>query len=279
MAGFPKNKIEVLFALALAKAKVERNRSGFGKLSDLINETKTPGTPFIELKYLDESIDKQLVAVEQGKQEKVGLNREYLDVLVDYVGYENYDVFEKKWEQISKEIELEAYKPLVLLCQKELEADVRNHMKALRYPGQAANLQITLHAFSEPPGLEKALEVKKNEEVYPVLIVAEETWQSQEGKFRKALSNLHFLTILFSETEEAPKPSVGNSLQHLHLFAQMLMELSKQQPVEQADKKNLKHPSTVNITDPGTVFLGKTKIKAEYMSNRDMVINIRKKGK
>lgn len=284
MSNFDKNKIEVLFSMALAKARVERNRTGFRTLSEKINESKSKGSPGIELKYLDESVHKKLIVSAQKHQSSVGLHRDYVEVLVKYIGYDSFRSFEAVWNQIDQITALNDYKPLRLICEQGQEDALEEHIKQLRHPGQTTGLKITRQSISEVTELEESMDSTSHELMYFALI-ASDTWLAQQpsDQLTELIETGKLLPIAFrSEDGNTEVPLKTFSLLDLYLFGQRLIyleaqkDLAKSQPQE-ATKNS---PKTINISDSGAINLGHIgSIKAKYISSRDMHINIKKSRK
>lgn len=281
MADFDNKKIEVLFSMALAKAGVERNRTGFRTLSERINENKTPNTPDIELKYLDESVHKKLILSAQKHHTSVGLHRDYVEVLVKYVGYVSFQEFEVIWNQIDEITGINDYKPLRLICEQGLEDELEEYIKQLRHPGQATGLKITLQSIAEIGDLEDS----NGFETMYFTLIASDSWLAKQpsDSLDKLLEKGGLLPIAFKPGQEKTDGSVRTfSRLDLYLFAQRLICLEGQMNLEEPQHNHPQKsiPKTINISDSGAINLGKIgSIKAKNISSRDMHITIKKKGK
>ncbi len=284
MSDFDKSKIEVLFSMALAKARVERNRTGFRTLSDKINETKDQGSPGIELKYLDESVHKKLIISGQKRQSSVGLHRDYVEVLVKYVGYESFQSYETVWNRVDESTNLNSYKPLRLICEQGLEDELEEYIKQLRHPGQATGLKITRQSIAEIAELEESID-STSLEIMHFILIASDTWLAKQpsDQLHRLIEKGKLLPIVFRK-EGATTESLAEAFSRLelYLFGQRLICLEGKKdldefPIEGPSKSS---PKTINISDSGAINLGHIgSIKGKYISSRDMHITIKKRGK
>lgn len=283
MSNFDKTKIEVLFSMALAKARVERNRTGFRTLSEKINESKDRESPGIELKYLDESVHKKLIISAQKRQLSVGLHRDYVEVLVKYVGYTSFQNFEAVWNRIDEVTELNAYKPLRLICEQGLEEELDEYIKQMRHPGQATGLKITRQSIGEATELEESIDA--GVEIMHYAIIISDTWLARQpsDQLSKLIAKGKLLPIIFKREEEKTEDLVRTfSRLDLYLYGQRLIYLEGQEGLEEFEQRQHQKaiPKTINISDSGAINLGHIgSIKAEYISSRDMHITIKKRRK
>ncbi|MCE7996908.1 MAG: hypothetical protein HEP71_33410 [Roseivirga sp.] len=284
MSDFDKTKIEVLFSMALAKARVERNRTGFRTLSEKINESKDLKSPGIELKYLDESVHKKLIISSQKRHSSVGLHRDYVEVLVKYVGYESFQNFEAIWNNMNHVTEPNTYKPLRLICEQGLEEELEEYIKQMRHPGQATGLKISRQSITEVSDLEDSIDNTGVETMYYTLITSD-TWLTKQplDELNKLIKRGRLLPIIFKREEGKTETSVSAfSRLDLYLFGQRLICLEGKKGLDEPQfKKSLSSTrKTVNISDSGAINLGHIgSIKGKYISSRDMHITIKKRRK
>ena len=288
MPQFEITKIQTLLGMSLAKADAELSMHGFRKLYNNISETIKSDQINISDRYINERIHQQLKKAVAEHSSKISLKHEYLNEMTKYLGFDDFFDFEKKYDNVkenpisisnqSEQLSISVIhdksdtKFIKSKCEQALYKDQSNpyhyiplHLKELKKDeliGHLDNSSVSI-IFIDPQlqslnqDLLNFIGEDSNEQGNIISI-----WLDcdKPEEFEKIASSFSWLT--FDDFE---------------LLIQFLLAfdptISSQNPTSKTPK-----PSTItNIHDSGTVNLGKIgKIKAEYISSRDMHININK---
>jgi hypothetical protein len=269
MPNFDTHKIEALFSLCLAKAKVTRSRADYVQLSEEINNKKLLEAANITQKYLDESIDKGLDRARDKNLEKLGLNKDYVTALAVYLGYETYRAFETAFNQAQQLLSQITIPQFQIFYSKEKKDEAAVAIASLPYPEQAFTVEI---ASSEIPEEMEFFEADKKRPLV-ILWVDQALVRQQQPELdeTEAAENLLFVAV---QNEEGVTTLIPITQLQLAISFQILAnDLTVR---ERAKKEKLAtHNRPIAIKDSSAINLGT--IKARYISGRDMTINIKKK--
>ena len=265
MAEFNTTKVEVLFCLCLAKARVKRARNEYKRLSHKINEHRLPMAPDITQKYLDESIDKRLQKSLEDSLPKVGINPAYIEALSNYLGYESYQHFEETFDKYKALAGAKLSRLHFHHTAREKEA-VEKAITTLHYPDQVLAYEIT---HSIIPAQWRSM---KNEEETLNIFWVNPEWLEEQSVLPEEVSlEASFLFIVLQNAELTPL-----KLQELALCLQLVAcKLISESP-ETKPQATKNRP--IIIKDSGAINLGNIgSINAKYISSRDMTFHIKKK--
>lgn len=274
MANYDVNKIEVLFSLCLAKAKAERNRAGFDKLSQSINQDRPPTSIQPSQKYLDENIHKQLLKSVESNKEVVGLNHKYIEVLAEFLDFGEYTKFSDSYDRILKITGWDELTSIHFFYEEAKEDEIKLIVSELSYPNQEYIIDVSLAALPEKANFKNQKEIQ----LLQVLFVSSVWIEQRQLKLHTTTEDSQILYIHYDENEQVEFE--GLSKMELSLIYQMLSHnVNPEAPFnKQQDKLRKGLAQTTNIHDSGAINLGTIgSIKAKYISSRDMHINIKKK--
>lgn len=285
MPQIEKSKVQVLLNLGLAKATADYSRDGFGKLADAIHDLKKGETPVISKRYIDERIYQQLK--KNDKESSISLKIEYLNEIATFANFLDFFDYEAKYASVNKN--LEAYLrqgattgtiTIVVdqadhdFCRERIEHLIlRNQINSLTY----TSVDFEKLQYSE---LEKHVDLGGS----VVLFLFNVELMKANGALLKQIAsetqkNAKLIPVWVTETQKDSFSPDWLLFDDIALTIQCLLTCSEIKGEKDSTKARHK-ASTTNISNSGSVNLGKIgKIKAEYISARDMHININKSEK
>lgn len=290
MPEFDISKIQTLLSLGLSKAGAELNRTGFDRLSHQIRQHPEINNPIISQRYIDERIYQQIKKNTVEGKPKVSLKREYLNELASYLNYDGFTLFEDQYSVIYDRIKQIPSQPeattISLVFDHDQEDQIRERCTGLLHSGQVGSLQYQPINFLE---LDSNRLAEFAEEVgFTILLIDPGILDTYPKLFKILKDGMNKEDAVFSlwsssETEyhEHHKTTINSlnwlNIGHLDLLVHCLLSRHPIPTKEETRQSQNEKPKVVNIRDSGTVNLGKIgKIKAEYISSRDMHININK---
>ena len=285
------HKIQILLNMSLAKANAELNRNGFDKLIDDISKTLKNDKLVISKRYIDERIYQQLKKAKENDL-SVSLKYEYLDEMSRYLGLDNFFDFERKYEKITSYFK--NHQPnevfnqsLISIIYDKREADfVERKCKQSLYANQPNTLQYIPTNYNEIER-DKLIDYFNNSSVSLIFLNPDLIschfdllkFIDEESKEQKNIIPI-WPDSEFEEKQEF-EPTILSfkwlANDDFGLLLQYILSENISSSNKEISKESQEKPTITNIKDSGTVNLGKIKnIKAEYISSRDMHININK---
>ena len=288
MSQFNTNQVTTLFHMALARADAERNRSGFKKLSEEIKKHVKADSSVASLKYLDERIHQQLQNASQYDEPTIGLYRNNLNDLSIFNGFKDFGDFEKSFNNIKsiaeQSLSLETlhdpYKFLVIYDEEETDyIEVKCN--------QSVFAKQTLHWQFSPISVNQDfhenIHQQLSEEQITVIFITEKVDCHQLIPKIQQTKNCFFVILEDVTVDKIPiaERSVLLVETQFDLFVQLIFSLLLPGVSDQQEnQKTLSEKCSTHIHNSGTVVQGNIgEIKAEYISSRDMHININNPSK
>lgn len=286
MPAFNVAHLQTILNLACAKAQVPLNRKGLGKLAARINDQYRPDDVDIDQRYLDEHLKKPLEKALTTGETEVSMGQDRADKLCDFIGYGHMDSFKATWKQLDAFIppksNQEQQTSFQIFYDHSEERVLAPLLAASAYVDQSINHHTNI--FQRAPTAAELEQILNTG--FGVLLLSED-WLTEEVKLLLSnwlldSSNRQNICLLWMEPEETtlaqllPKIPEKLALLHEHLPLvvqrfQLLVEEGKKQESTQ------KHTGNHHIENSGATFYGNTSIQGEYISNRDMHINLTNK--
>lgn len=286
MAKYSPHKIQVLLTSAGLKAGVENfDKRGFDTLSKAIaEELKEPifGVT-IDARYLKESIHDKLIKAEAQNVDELGFNRDYIDTLSYYAGYQSFDAFQAALDKWDKLVQAAGSKNKVIGIFSNPKFDsVSNELQSLI---QRSKLE------SERPLLDHEtpdINFWVDRICLAIAIVNNSLQLNEIDKPLLGLGKDSSVPLVFYTSNQESDPNPPEELiwrkgllardNDLLLILAALALYGEAGELEKTKKgKDSKyHISAENV---GAIIDGNSRIKAKYLSSRDMHINITKNAK
>ncbi len=285
MAKYSTSEISILLTSAALKAKVEKfDKRGFEVLSKAIDiETERPFGVNLDARYLKESIFDKLTAAGEEDKIEIGFNQDYIDTLSYYTGYNSFYDFQstlKHWDSLLKSINSKFWKIGVIHDIKSTKAQ-----KEVASLIRAANLESEKIPISNAePDLKGVID----QICLAIVLVNQYLKINKDDNPFPELSKKSVVPLVFHirDKDVTPNPEahmtwrqnfLANEKEVLLIIA--LIKLYQTRQEENSREEGNKGESTINAENVGTIILGNNKVKAEYLSSRDMNITINKTSK
>lgn len=288
MSQFNTNQVTTLFHMALARADAERNRSGFRKLSEELKRHVKADSSVASLKYLDERIHQQLLNAGQNNEPTIGLYRNNLDDLSIFNGFKDFLDFENNFNSIKsivdQSISLETlHDPnKFLMIYDEEESDyIEVKCKQSVFAKQTLHWQFS--PLSVDHGLEENIDRQLTGQQITIVFIAEKMNCDQLILKNQHSSNCFFVILEDATVDQIPLEVRSRLLAETQfdlliqlIFSLLIPEAVPQRQVQETPPEK----QSTHIHNSGTVVQGNIgEIKAEYISSRDMHININNPSK
>lgn len=280
MPQIEKSKVQILLNLGLAKATADYSRDGFGKLADAIQ------APIITKRYIDERIYQQLK--KNDNEPFISLKIEYLNEIAAFTGFSDFLDYETKYVSIGKALkdclrEEVSIRTIIVVvdknnlnfCQEKLEQVIlKNQTNFLTY--------ISVN-FEKLQYCEVEEHIDPDDSSVTLFLLNTDLIEANDPLLKQIASanqeHVNAIPVWIDPPQATKEDALGLDwllLDDIDLIIQFLLTGSAVGGKKDSMQKNNK-TSTTNINNSGTVNLGKIgKIKAEYISSRDMHININK---
>lgn len=282
MPQFEITKIQVLLDASLALASVDCSPQGFKQLDNDVSKTLQVDQKHLSDRYINERIYQQLKKANKEDLSKISLKYDYLHELAKYLRFESFFDFEKKYEKIKGQV------LLPLKGEEELSISIIYDKKDAEFID--SKCQQSLYKNQPSPFRHIPLDLEKmNKDELGVhlddslvtLILLDSTISSSNKELfsfiKEEYANQKYIIPIWLDPDVEVTSSGWLTIDDFELLIQLLLASSSIAPSKKTIPENPKRPAVTNIRDSGTVNLGKIgKIKAEYISSRDMHININK---
>ena len=281
MSQFNTQKVSTLFHQALTNAEAERNRQGFKKLSEAIRKTVAANSSVASVKYLDERIHQQLLSASRKSEPTVGLYQNNLDDLAQYCSYTDFSHFERDFDMlntfIDRTIVFDSLKKPIeyLVIYDEPQADyVTMKCEQSTFIKQSINWLYSPVDFVNQP---LAMVLKQLSADVLKLIFVSNTADDELAKSIKEIQNCIWIILEDVATNILSKEQKPLTVQetHFNLLAQIIFTLSENDLTYPPNNQSHNKMRSTQVSNSSTVILGNVgEIKGEYISSRDMHINI-----
>lgn len=288
MSQFNTNQVTTLFHMALARADAERNRSGFKKLSEEIKKHVKADSSVASLKYLDERIHQQLLNAVQNNESTIGLYRNNLDDLSIFNGFADFLDFEKVYtniksiidQSISLEVLHVPHKFMVIYDEEETDYI---EVKCQQSVFAKQTLEWQFYPVSVNNGLIENIGEQITDKHITIFFISANL--DYKILFPKIQHAKNCFPVVLEDVEMDSMSSEESSRilveTQFYLFVQLIFSLLHTNGTDQQqNQQTLAEKQSTHIYNSGTVVQGNIgEIKAEYISSRDMHININNPSK
>lgn len=285
MAKYSTSEISVLLTSAGLKAKVEKfDKRGFEVLSKAIElETERPFGVNLDARYLKESIFDKLTAAGEENKSEIGFNQDYIDTLSYYTGYNSFNDFQstlKRWDSLLKSINPKFWKIGVIhdIKSTKVQKEVLGLISAASLNGE--NIPIS--------SAESNIKGVINQVCLAIVLVNQYLKVNKDDNPFPELSKSGAVPLVFHITDKDATPNPEENMiwrqnflateKEVLLIIALIKLYQTREEVNSNEEINKKE-STINAENVGTIILGNSKVKAEYLSSRDMNITINKTSK
>jgi hypothetical protein len=282
MAKYSVYEITLLLEVIGQQAGIEAyNAKGFTQLAQAINTQLDPSPYEVTItdRYIKETVFNQLEEQKAQGKDSLGLDANYVDTLCNYLQYQSFSTFQRAIHRYADFIG--ALPPgltkLILIWSPGTEVK-EELLTLLTKSGFTYHLYNTL----------KEKELEQLRQQLPLNMVLAETDASKAAETATALeeASIPHNTVFYLQQTEGEglatrvNPTLSQPfvpLQDLLLFLAMIhmQVVANENPSTNTDGENKQSKYAEQVH---TLILGNSNIQAEYFSNRDMHITI-KKGK